>query len=316
MTSISFLKMTLQPVLPNELILMILKHQTTISDLLALSSTNRSMRSLFLGDASGILTAVCKNTNLLSAAKILVDVISEVANDQPQTCVCKPPEEPHFHKNVANQHYIADGLAPYPTELRDLRTISRALNVSMLVANKAIDFWTAKAAVCPVDHKLPTVDREKLAQAYLLLWVCAESHFSSNLKSRATKLGPKLLHREIMLLRELHEFSSFDLDKSTKLSIGSADPDHNEEDIEIERTWFEHRGGRREDATREYETNNLEWCFWQPYEDDIFSHLWLPCRIVEELEEEKPVGCWCPTVTWTKWDLVQMDWWHTWNRMA
>ncbi|KAI4829674.1 hypothetical protein E4T44_09676 [Aureobasidium sp. EXF-8845] len=79
--------MTLQPVLPNELMLLILKHQTTISDLLALSSTNRSMRSLFLDDASGILAAVCKNTHLLSAAKVLVDIIFEVANDQPQTCV-------------------------------------------------------------------------------------------------------------------------------------------------------------------------------------------------------------------------------------
>jgi hypothetical protein len=121
MTPISFPRMMLQPVLPNELMLLILKHQTTISNLLALSSTNRSMRSLFLDDASGILTAVCKNADLLSAAKILVDIISEVANDQPQTCVCKPPDEPHFHKNVANQHYIADNLAPYPTELRDLR---------------------------------------------------------------------------------------------------------------------------------------------------------------------------------------------------
>jgi hypothetical protein len=205
-------------------------------------------------------------------------------------------------------------LAPYPTELRDLRTISRALDIAMLVAVKA--FWTAKAAVCPVDHKLPTVDREKFAQAYLLLWVCAESHFSPKLESRARKLGSELSHRETMLLRELYEFSSFDLDRPTKLSIGSADPDHNEEDIEIERTWFEHRGGRREDVTREYETNNLGWWSWQPHMGDTSSDLWLPYRIVKELEGEKPVECWCPTVTWIKWDLVQMNWWHTWDRMA
>lgn len=274
------------------------------------------MRSLFLDDASGILTAVCKKTNLLSAAKILVDVISEVANDQPQTCVCKPPDEPHFHKNLANQHYIADNLAPYPTELRDLRMIPRALNIFMLVADKAIDFCTAKAAVCPVDHKLPTVDREKFAQAYMLLWVCAESHFSPKLESRARKLGSKLLHREMMFLRELYEFSAFGLDRPTKLSIGSADPDHNEEDIETERPLFKYYGGRREYATRKYETNNLEWCFWLPGVENTFGKVWLPYRILKEMEEEKPVGCWCPKVTWIKWDLVQMSWWHTWNGMA
>jgi hypothetical protein len=61
-----------------------------------------------------------------------------------------------------------------------------------------------------------------------------------------------------MLPRELYEFSAFDLDRPTKLSIGSADPDHNEEDIETERPWFEYHGGRRKYATRKYETNNLE----------------------------------------------------------
>lgn len=313
-TSTPLSKMTLQPVLPNELMLLIFKHQTTISDLLALSSTSRDMRSLFLDNASTILFAVCKNSDLLSAAKVLVDVISEVANQPTQLCVCPPIEEYHFHKNVANQHYIADGLAPYPTELRDLRTTSRALNTAMLVANKAIDFWTAKA--CPVDHKLPTVDKEKFMLAYLLLWVCAESHFSSELDARARKLGLQLRYCEKLLLRELYEFSAYDLDRPTKLSIGSADPDHDEEDIEIERPWFQHMGGRREDVTREYETNCVEWCFWGYSRGDTWRGVCIPYGLVTEWEGDKPAGCWCPTGAWIKWDLVQLDWWHTWDRMA
>jgi hypothetical protein len=270
--------MTLKPVLPNELMLLIFKHQTTISDLLALSSTSRDMRSLFLDNTSNILFAVCKNS-----AKVLVDVNSEVANQPTQICVCSPIEEYHFHKNVANQHYIADGLAPYPIELRSLRTTSRVLNTAMLVANKAIDFWTDRAARCQVDHEASKVDKEKFAQAYILLWVCAESHFSSKLESRARKLGSELFYREMILLRELHEYAAFDLDRPTKLSIGSADPDHNEEDIETEKDWSRLiGGGDRADRHMECVTNNLEWCFWLPHGDETFNHVWPPSAVVTE----------------------------------
>lgn len=280
------------------------------------------MRSLFLDNASSILSAVCKNADLLSAAEVLVNVISRTAKVHPQACACDPaqcdpPEGHHFHKNVANQHYTADGLAPFPIELRDLRAISRTLNVAMLVANKATEFWTARAATCPVDHEPPTVDSEKFAHAYILLWVCAESHWLPEFENRARKLGSELLDREIMLLREIFEFSSFDLDRPTKLSIGSADPDHDEEDIETERPWFQLgvRGGR-EDTTMGYETNCFEWWFWQ----HSFSHTWrgvyVPYQIITEWEGEKPHECYCPKATWAKWDLVHFDWWHTWNRLA
>ncbi|KEQ71901.1 hypothetical protein M436DRAFT_28101, partial [Aureobasidium namibiae CBS 147.97] len=71
--------MTLLPVLPNELMLLLYKHQTTISDRLALSSISRNMRSLLIDNAYTILTAVCKNADPLSAAKILVSIISRTA---------------------------------------------------------------------------------------------------------------------------------------------------------------------------------------------------------------------------------------------
>jgi len=302
--------------------LLLYKHQTTISDLLALSSTSRNMRSLFLDNASSILSAVCKNADLLSAAEVLVNVISRTAKVHPQACACDPaqcdpPEGHHFHKNVANQHYAADGLAPFPVELRDLRTISRTLNVAMLVANKANDFWTARSATCRVDHKPPTVDRERFAQAYVLLWVCAESHWLPEFDARVRKLGFELLHREIMLLKEIYNFSSFDLDRPTKLSVGSADPDHNAEDIRMEECWFMLGGGGvRIDDTMGYETNCFEWWFWQ----HSFGHAWrgvrVPYQITTEWEGEKLRGCDCPKVTWVKWDLVKFDWWHTWNRLA
>lgn len=60
--------------------LLLYKHQTTTSDVLALSSTSRNMRTLFLDNArSIILSAVCKNSDLLAAAGTLVETISEVA---------------------------------------------------------------------------------------------------------------------------------------------------------------------------------------------------------------------------------------------
>lgn len=315
--------MTLLPVLPNELMLLLYEHQTTISDLLALSSTHRNMRSLFIDNASNILSAVCKNADLLSAAEILVNIISRTAECQPQTCECDPhqydpPEEQHyFHKNVANQHYTADGLAPFPIELRDSRAISRTLTVAMLVADKAIEFWTARAATCRVDHKPTPVDSEKFAQAYILLWVCAESHWMPEFDARVTKLGSELLHREIMLLRQLYDFQSFDLDRPTKLSIGSADPDHDEEDIKIEKPWFELNGrGDREDNSMGYETNCFEWWFWQHSSGYPWRGVSVPYQITTEWEGEKPRECHCPKATWVKWELAHFDWWHTWNRIA
>ncbi|CAD0094834.1 unnamed protein product [Aureobasidium mustum] len=50
-----------------------------MSDTLALSSTSRNMRTLFLNNASSIISAVCKNVDLLSAAEILIETIFEVA---------------------------------------------------------------------------------------------------------------------------------------------------------------------------------------------------------------------------------------------
>lgn len=314
--------MTLLPVLPNELMLLLYKHQTTISDLLALSSTNHNMRSLFIDNVSSILSAICKNADRLSAAEVLVSIISKTAKLQPQACAydppqCDPPGEHHLRKNIANQHYTADGLAPFPIELRDLRAISRTHNVAMLVANKAIEFWTARAAKCRVDHEMSTVDSEKFAQAYILLWVCAESHWLSEFDTRARKLGFELLHREIMLLREIFEFSSFDLDRPTKLSTGSADPDQDEEDIKIEEVWFQlNNRGDREDDSLSYETNSVEWWFWNHSFKQGWGGVYVPYQITTEWEGDKPRGCHCPKATWVKWDLVQFDWWHTWDRLA
>ena len=310
--------MTFQLVLPNELMLLLYKHQTTIPDLLALSSTSRNMRSLFLDNASHLLPAVCKNASLLSAAQALVSVISQVAKSPSPTCVCPPTEEYHCHKHVANQQYMADASSPFSTGLRDWRTTSRALNVAMLVANKANEFWTARAATCPANHKPPTVDRKKFAQAYLLLWVCAESHFSSDFESRTRKLKSELSHQEIMLLREIYEFTSFDLDWPTKLSTGSADPeDDEEEDIKPEEVWFKLMNrGERLDISYDVETNSPEWTFWNHWFDGAWRGLTVPHGMLTEWEEEKPSECHCPKATWVKWNLVHFDWWHTWKRIS
>jgi hypothetical protein len=301
--------------LPNELMLLLFKHQTTISDVLALSSTSRNMRTLFLDNApSIILPAVCKNSDLLSAARILVETISEVAKCPGQFCACSDLEDYHFHKNIANQRYVADASASFSTELHNFRTLSWVLNVAMLVADKAIEFWTARIALCEADHEPLTVDKEKFAQAYLLLWHCAESHFSSEFDARIRKVAPQLLPREIRLLREIYDFSSFDLDRPTKLRIGSADPDADEEEIEIERCWFQFGGGRREDISHDMTTNSAEWWFWNHWFNGAWRGIGVFDRIRTEWEREKPEKCLCMNSVLIKWDLVQLDWWHTWDR--
>ena len=192
----------------------------------------------------------------------------------------------------------------------------------MLVANKAVGFWTARAARCPIDHQLPqiehivpTINKEQFAQAYLLLWVCAESHYSPEYDARVRKLGPELLDRELRLLREIYEFTSFDLDRPTKLSTGSADPDEDDSDIEPEEVWFRlTAGGVRLEHNLESVTNSHEWCFWEPSYRNSWSGLYVRDGISTEWDGEKPIKCYCPKATWLKWDLVQMDWWHTWDR--
>lgn len=310
--------MMLQPILPNELMLLLFKHQTTIADLLALSSTSRTMRSLFSDNASSILPAVCTNADLLFAAQALVEVIFEVAKQPNPTCDCPTHRKEHFHKNVANQHFVADASSPFSKEWRNLRATSRALNIAMVVANKATEFWTARATTCQFDHKRLTVDREKFAQAYLLLWVCAESHFSSKFDVRVRRMRFELSPCEIVLLREIYNFSSFDLDWPTKLSTGSADlEDVEDEDIIPEKPWFMlNRDGERLDISYDLETNSPEWIFWNPHGTGAWRGLAVPEGILTEWEEEKPSECHCPKATRIKWDLVQFDWWHTWYRIA
>lgn len=303
------------PLLPNELMLLLYRHQTTIGDTLALSSTSRKMRTLFLDDASTILPAVCKNSDLLSAAGILNKTISEVAKYPPgQSCACPDTEDYHFHKNVANQDYVADASAPFPKELHHLHTISWVLHVAMLVADKAIEFWTARVAMCPADHEPLTVDKEKFAQAYLLLWHCAESHFLAEHDARIRKLGHQLPDREIRLLREIYDFSSFDLDRPTKLRIGSADPDADEEEIEIERCWFRVAGGERLDISHDMTTNSAEWWFWNHWFNGAWRGIEVLNRIRTEWEMERPEQCICPKAVLINWDLVQLDWWLSWDR--
>lgn len=297
--------------LPNELMFLLYKHQTTISDTLALSSTSRKMRTLFLNNASSILSAVSKNVDLLSAAKILVETIFEVAKHLSE---CPDTEDYHFHNNVANQRYVADALAPFSTELHKFRTLSWVLHVTMLVADKAIEFWAARVAMCPAEHEPLTVDKEKFAQAYILLWHCAEVHFSEQRNARVRKLGHQLLDREIRLLREIYDFSSFDLDRPTKLRIGSADPDADEEEIEIERCWFQIGGGCREDISHDMTTNSAEWCFWNHWFNGAWRGIEVFDRIRTEWERERAEQCICPKAVLIKWDLVQLGWWNTWDR--
>lgn len=311
--------MAASPKLPNELMLLLFKHQTTVPDLLALSSTSHAMRSLFLDNTSGILSEACTNTNLLSAAKALVDIIFEIAELPTHLCECavaKVDPYHHFDKNASNQRYIADSMEPFPAGLRSLRTLSQTIKLAMVFAVKAVDFWTARAQNCQASHKL-SIDKDKLAQTYLLLWVCAESHFSLQLDAYAINKVADLPKSALSVLWEVYEFSACDLDRESKLLLGSTDPDGEDWEGTILGSCvkLDHRGERL-DPTEELSINLWEWVIRTNHLEhavDAKQEVW----VQEEFDawfSEKPEGCTCHQAVLIRWDLVQMEWWHTWKQ--
>lgn len=307
------------PTLPNELMLLLFKHQTTVPDLLALSSTSHAMRSLFLDNTSGILSEACKNTNLLSAAKALVDTIFEIAELPTHLCECavaKVDPYYHFDKNASHQRYAADSLEPFRAELRVLRTLARSIKLAVMFADKAVDFWSARAQNCQASHNL-SFDRNKLAQTYLLLWVCAESHFSLQLDAYAIKMVAELPKSALSVLWEVYEFSACDLDRQTKLLLGSTDPDGDDWEGTILENFvkLDHRGDRL-DSTEESSINLWEWVIRTTHLEhavDDKQEVWVQ-KEFDAWFSEKPERCTCHQAVLINWDLVQMGWWHTWNR--
>lgn len=310
--------MAARPKLPSELMLLIFGYQTTVTDLLALSSTSHAMRSLFLNNTSGIISEACKNTNLLCASKALVDTIFEIAELPTHLCDCavaKVDPYCHFDKNASHQRYMTDLLDPFPAKLRISRMLSRVTKLAMLFANKAVDFWTARAQSCQADHKL-TIDMDKLAQIYLLLWVCAESHFSLEHDARAIKMGAELPKPALSVFWEVYEFSACDLDRPTKLLLGSTDPDGDD----WERTILENcvkldDRGYRLDPSEELSINLWEWVIRTTHLEHAINarqEAW----VQEEYDawlSEKPEGCTCHQAILVNWNLVQTEWWRTWN---
>lgn len=276
------------------------------------------MRSLFLNNTSGIISEACKNTNLLSAAKALVDRIFEIAALPTHLCDCAAAKvDPYYHfdKNASHQRYMADLLVPSPADLRSLRMLSRVHKLAMLFANKAVDFWTARAQNCQVDHKL-TIDMDKVAQIYLLLWVCAESHFSIKLDARAINMVAELPKHALSVFWEVYEFSACDLDRPTKLLLGTADPDGEDWDGTIlgNCVKLDDRGDRS-DPSEELSINLWEWVIRTTHLEHALNarqEAW----VQEEYDawlSEKPEGCTCHQAVLIDWDLVQIEWWRNWT---
>lgn len=308
------------PTLPNELMLLLFKHQTTVPDLLALSSTSHAMRSLFLDNTSGILSEACKNTNLLSAAKALVDTIFEIAELPTHLCECaiaRIEPETHFHKNVSNQRHIIDSLAPFPAELRAVRSLSRAIKFARLVAYRAFRFWTTRAKDCPVDHEPLDIDEDKVAQIYLLLWVCAESHFSPDHIARATDMIGGMPKKVLAILWQVYELYAYDMDTPTKLILGIEDPNEFMDDNSAAKNgvMLDVRGDRL-DRNEDTNMNFWQWCVKYTILESATGkrHRDCPSEIFQAWLSARPEGCTCHKAVRIKWDLVQIEWWHAWNR--
>ncbi|KEQ67963.1 uncharacterized protein M437DRAFT_62323 [Aureobasidium melanogenum CBS 110374] len=292
--------MAAHPRLPNELMLLIFGYQTTVTDLLALSSTSHAMRSLFLDNTSGIISEACKNTNLLSAAKALVDTIFEIAALPTHLCDCAAAKvDPYYHfdKNASHQRYMADLLIPSSADLRSLRMLSRVHKLAMLFAHKAVDFWTARAHNCQVDHKL-TIDMDKVAQIYLLLWVCAESHFSTKLDARAINMVAELPKPALSVFWESQHPDGEDWAGTI---LGN-------------RVKLDDRGDRL-DPSEELSMNLWEWIIRTTHLEHALNarqEAWVQEKYDAWLSE-KPEECTCHQAILIDWDLVQIEWWRNWT---
>jgi hypothetical protein len=195
--------------LPGELILLLFESQTTMPDLLALSAINKIMRSIFMDNKSTIhvLQVICKNNDLLSTSKVVVDIIHEVDNIYPRSCDCaEKDDDHHFHKDLANRQHSADAQANFSTALRYIRGLSRAVNAAMRFADAAVVYWVSKAEACAADLETVLPNEIQIAQAYLLIWTCAESHLSVYHEDRVKKMVFELPVPLISFTTNLYDF--------------------------------------------------------------------------------------------------------------
>lgn len=299
--------------LPDELQLLLFESQTTMPNLLALSAINKNMRSIFMDNKSTIhvLQVICKNNDLLSATKAVVDGTHEVDNIYPRSCDCaEKDDDHHFHKDLANRQHSADAQANLPTALRYIRGLSRAVNAAMRFADAAILYWVSEAEACAANHETVLPNRMQIAQAYLLIWTCAESHFSFYHEDRVKKMMFELPVPLISFTTNLYDFMTFHMDRATQLQLGVADPERDdsefdEDTIESDHYFF-----------------NLEWCMWRYGSEQILARRWDAMgqdvwrKEAAKWQRERPEGCECPRAVLLDWELVQADWWHLWEKTA
>lgn len=274
------------------------------------------MRSLFLNNTPGILSEACNNTNLLSPAKALVDTIFEIAELPTHLCeraVAKIESENHFHKNVANQRYMSGSMASFPAELRAVRTLSRAIKFARLFAYRAFRIWTTRAKNCQVDNEPSMVDQDKVAQIYLLLWVCAESHFSPDHIVRAMDMVTRIPKKGLAILWQVYEFYAYDMDTPTKLILGIEDPNEFIDDNSHAKfhVMLNSRGDRL-DPTEDVNMNFWEWCVGHTVLESAIRERYRGCSWEDHGAwlGEKPQGCTCHDAVFINWNLVQIEWWY------
>ncbi|KAH0367321.1 hypothetical protein KCU65_g4791, partial [Aureobasidium melanogenum] len=210
-------------------------------------------------------------------------------------------------------------MAPFPAELRRVRSLSRAIRFAKLVADKAWWFWICRAKNCPVDHEPLEVDQDKVAQIYLFLWICAESHFSPDHIARAIDLVGRMPKEELAILWQVYDFYACDLDTPTKLILGIENPYEFLDDNSHAKVcvMLDPRGDRL-DAWEDLNINFWEWCVnytvLEPATNE--RHRDCPSEAFLAWLSEQPDGCTCHNGPRIKWEMVQIEWWHAWNRTS
>ena len=161
-----------------------------------------------------VLQVICKNNDLLSAAKAVVDVIHEIDNIYPRSCDCaEKDDDHHFHKDLANQQHSADAQANFPTALRYIRGLSRAVNAAMTFTDAAIAFWVSEAEAYAADHETVLPNKMQIAQAYLLIGISAESHFFFYHEDRVNEMMLELPTPILAFTAKVHKFMTFDMSR-------------------------------------------------------------------------------------------------------
>lgn len=308
--------------LPGELLLLIFCQLDSLSALLALSSTNHTLRTLLRSNVSGILDSACVQTSLLSTAKVHADTVREICFLSEHPCDCDTehigdpwsiPEVDHWSKDPNMRAFVSDAATPFPAELRPVRAIARVMNTTLTAAGLAYDFWNTKTDSCPANHEF-RFNASTLAQAHLFLCQSAITHFSEAHRDRLLNVLSAVPSAFLYGAAILSDVLEAEIDMATQERLGISDPDTNMEGKDLLDTDQQH-------CIRQ-QWSDFDFLF----RNEVWNHItkkrdpdeWQAA--IKKVTCERPPGCTCPKTgpnaceeELVDWNEMPAEWWKTWK---